>query len=765
MRAARLLAAVLFLATTANAAMLLVPTDRELAEQSRAIVVATAISSHGVATEHWIETQTTFRVDESIKGALAIGETFLLAEPGGIAGKTGLAIAGSPRFADGERVLLMLTPRSNGSWTSRVLGAGVFRFEGDLLVRHELCGIDLGGATHVEPRRNALRFLAYLRGDSTIDYIERRRVASDSVSNAAVAPNAVTITSYLLQQGGRGIRWASFPTPVVFRSNGAQTGIADGGLGAAKRALAAWTDDPSSNIIYQYGGTTSAKGGLLHADGTHSMLFDDPNGEITGAFPNGSVLAIGGAWFSTDDTHVFGGETFYTIGEADLIVQNGIIGTGLNGLGFDHVLTHELGHTLGFRHSDDPPAGGTSSSTALMNSTVAFNTDQIGSTLQAWDREAVLAVYGSGVASCTPPSISQQPHSVDLTKPEAVTLTVAASGDAPLTFQWYVGESGVTNAPIGGATSASLTVTPTVSTSYWVRVSNGCAPPADSTTATITVAGCPGVKFTSVSESTEILQTRSATLSANATGGTISYQWYEGTTGVTARPVSGATGTSIVVTPPSTTSYWVRASNTCGSALDSPTIIVTVVPCNTPRVLIQPAGGTAAVGDTPMLFADITGTTPLNLQWYRGAKGDTSQPLANAKAESITVPPLLGPDSFWLQATNDCGSVNTDAAAFSLVSQCQRPLIIEHPANLSVGPGTTATLKVVTEGTSLQYRWYEGAQFDFTKPLGGSSPTLITPPILEPTEFWLVITNGCGTAESETITVTPVATKRRAARH
>jgi hypothetical protein len=76
---------------------------------------------------------------------------------------------------------------------------------------------------------------------------------------------------------------------------------------------------------------------------------------------------------------------------------------------------------------------------------------------------------------------------------------------------------------------------------------------------------------------------QSSTLTVTPAGtGTFTYQWYQGTTGNTANPISGATGASFT-TPPlsSSTSYWVQVTSSTGTIEDSATITITVATSGT----------------------------------------------------------------------------------------------------------------------------------------------------------------------------------------
>ena len=91
-----------------------------------------------------------------------------------------------------------------------------------------------------------------------------------------------------------------------------------------------------------------------------------------------------------------------------------------------------------------------------------------------------------------PAAIVTHPASVTINRGGSTTLSVAASGTAPLTYQWYQGASGTTTTLVGTNSASFTTPTLTTTTSYWVKVTNAANPTgARSNTATVTVMPLP----------------------------------------------------------------------------------------------------------------------------------------------------------------------------------------------------------------------------------------------------------------------------------
>lgn len=71
-----------------------------------------------------------------------------------------------------------------------------------------------------------------------------------------------------------------------------------------------------------------------------------------------------------------------------------------------------------------------------------------------------------------PPTIVSQPSSLSIETGNTATLTVSATGSAPFTYQWYRGNLGATTAPVGTNSPTFTTPALTVTTKYWVKISN-----------------------------------------------------------------------------------------------------------------------------------------------------------------------------------------------------------------------------------------------------------------------------------------------------
>ncbi len=103
-----------------------------------------------------------------------------------------------------------------------------------------------------------------------------------------------------------------------------------------------------------------------------------------------------------------------------------------------------------------------------------------------WPKTNWLRTANADAPAAIAPVVTTQPLSQAVNGGQSATLTVAATGTAPLVYQWFQGQSGDVSAPIG--TNAATFTTPALlaATSYWVRVTNSAGSSA-STTAGITL--------------------------------------------------------------------------------------------------------------------------------------------------------------------------------------------------------------------------------------------------------------------------------------
>lgn len=162
-----------------------------------------------------------------------------------------------------------------------------------------------------------------------------------------------------------------------------------------------------------------------------------------------------------------------------------------------------------------------------------------------------------------------------------------------------------------------------------------------------------------------------ATLSVvgNPNGQTLTYRWFRGTSG-SGTQVSGAAGagpnftTQVHSTANTPENYWVRVTR---NGVDANSNTATVSIATAPSITTQPVPTTIPSGTTANLSVAVSGTSPA-IQWYRGASGVTTDPVAGATSTTFTTPVLTTTTSYWARASNSAGTANSNAATVTVTA-------------------------------------------------------------------------------------------------
>ncbi|MFN5182526.1 MAG: beta strand repeat-containing protein, partial [Bacteroidota bacterium] len=338
-------------------------------------------------------------------------------------------------------------------------------------------------------------------------------------------------------------------------------------------------------------------------------------------------------------------------------------------------------------------------------------------------------------------NITTQPVSASACLGTSQSFSVAATGTGTLTYQWKKGGVNIT----GNATAQTATLTLSGiaagdAANYSVDVTGTCGI-VSSNTVSLSLNAATAIT-TQPAALTTCVGT-SATFSVVATGnGTLTYQWrFNGT------PISGATSSTYTI--PSVTSgnggnYSVIVTGGCGS-LTSSNALLTVNPLSS--ISTQPSAITVCQGNTATFAVTATGTAPLSYQWYLG-----SNPLSGATSSSYTDNSAQPADAgqYSVVVTGGCGSVTSNSVALTVNPTTS---ITTQPISLQECVGQSATFTVVATGTSpLTYQWkFNGSNISGAT---GSTHTISSPTIGDDGTYQVVVTGGCGTLNSNAVTLT-----------
>ncbi len=315
------------------------------------------------------------------------------------------------------------------------------------------------------------------------------------------------------------------------------------------------------------------------------------------------------------------------------------------------------------------------------------------------------------------PTITQPPEAADLCVGESVTMTVAASGTEPFSYEWY--KDGT---PIAGATEDTYTIDPLVtddSGQYHVVVANYCDQ-ADSDSATLDVDAPP--EITVEPEPAIIARGQSHTFCIVAVGEGLSYQWQlDG--------VDILDATAACHEASAGGMYACVVTNRCGEDVSNAAEL-TIATRLTVAVTATPPG--VKLGDPVTLAATASrGLGPYTYLWNTG---ETTATIVETPTQN-TVYTVLATDSLGQTATAEV----TVAVAAPLTIQTRASAYILQP-----GESSTLTAVVISGGM---------VPFEFVWSTGETAASITVTPNVS-TTFYVIVSDSLGQTASVSVTIT-----------
>ncbi|MEO8525605.1 MAG: hypothetical protein ABI460_12850 [Caldimonas sp.] len=225
---------------------------------------------------------------------------------------------------------------------------------------------------------------------------------------------------------------------------------------------------------------------------------------------------------------------------------------------------------------------------------------------------------GGGMPAGVAPTVTLQPANASVTAGQAASFVVAATGDAPLAYQWQRN-----GADIAGATSTTFSIAATVlgdSGATFRAVVTNASGSATSTAATLTVApAAPVLTITAQPANLSVVAGASAgfTVAATCSSATLAIQWQRGdlvAAVLTWTDIAGATAaTYTLATALADSGAQFRAQLSCSgmSAATSAVALLTVTAPPTAMLALLPVNGLrdhAEAGATSGIVQDASGS-------------------------------------------------------------------------------------------------------------------------------------------------------------
>jgi hypothetical protein len=270
-------------------------------------------------------------------------------------------------------------------------------------------------------------------------------------------------------------------------------------------------------------------------------------------------------------------------------------------------------------------------------------------------------------------------------------------------WKWYTGSCGGT---IVG-TGATLSVNPSVTTTYFVRAEGNCNTTACASV-TVTVTNTISIIPSSANASVNPISCPSGSTTLSISGGSLgsgaSWFWYSGSCGGS----FVGTGNSLTVSPLTATSYFVRAEGTCNTtACVSVSVLVTNSNSVAPTSVTASINPTCQNQTTTLSFSGGSLGSGASWKWYAGSCGGT----LIGTGTTLTVNPSIT-TTYFVRAEGTCNVTSCVSLTVSVTNTSSTSAFsVSASVNPVSCPGASTSLTVSGGGlgSGASWKWYSGS--------------------------------------------------------
>ncbi|MFI5150470.1 MAG: gliding motility-associated C-terminal domain-containing protein [Bacteroidia bacterium] len=324
----------------------------------------------------------------------------------------------------------------------------------------------------------------------------------------------------------------------------------------------------------------------------------------------------------------------------------------------------------------------------------------------------------------------------------AYTYSIPAVANAS-TYTWTVPAGWVINS---GQGTTSITATPGGAGNVCVTAGNLCGQSAQICyPVTISTPSTPAVSASANPNPICSGNPTTLSLSGGSLGSGATWDWYSGSCGGTLV----GTGTSVSVSPVTSTTYYVRASGTCNTTA---CVSVTVNMSSTPPPPGLPAGTASVCSGSTQVYTTTGSAGAVSYTWTVPA-GSVINSGQGTTSISVTMGTTSG--SVCVSAVGSCGTSSPSCTTLTVTTPPTAPVSVT--GTTPVCPGAEA-YSIASVAGATGYTWSLGASTGSITSGQGTTGINVNWPSAGKDTVFVTAGNACGTSAASTfiVTVNPI---------